>query len=356
MRKFVSTVIASALVSSCFTAVFAATATDEELPMPIENMPVVYYGTPIIDGIKDDCYSDESKIYTGKTIKVNCIADDGSRGYAWMAWDYKGLSVFFEVNESTPAAKGKDQYMDDSCEIFLDEDLSRTRTGIEDSNDAQYRVTIVGKNSQGMSAPTKFESAAVRNDGKGKYYIELKAPWLDIVPAKDTIVGFDIQINDGDMSGRRIFCTGWWSDEENNWQYTDKYGAVNLQLGDYYPKWDRVSPLKVSVNGVEIDTSEAPPIIENDRTLVPMRAIFERLNAGVAWNQEEGAAYVIGNKKLIVMTVGSSEIMVNGKPVQSDVPVKIVNERTMVPLRLISELLGAEVVFDDIQGAVFVKK
>lgn len=357
MKKIISILLGCIMLAGAPIGASAADAGEDvtvNLPIPVEKMPVAYYGTPVIDAVKDDCYNETSKIYSGTTIKVNCTAKDGSRGYAWMCWDNTGLYVFAEIDEETPACVGKDQYQSDGFEIFLDEDLSRNRT--PDDNDAQYRVTIEGKHSQGLNAPTKFEGVARREDAKGKYYIELKAPWLEIVPAKDTVVGFDIQVNDGDSNGQRTFCAGWWSERENNWQYTDDFGAIRLDLGDYYPKWDGVSPVKVSVNSKELNTDGIDPIIENDRTIVPMRTIFEALGAGVTYNAEERAAYVIGNKKLIIMPIGSNEISVNGETVVSDVPLQIKNDRLMVPLRFVSELLDAKVTFDNIQGAVFVNK
>jgi len=85
------------------------------------------------------------------------------------------------------------------------------------------------------------------------------------------------------------------------------------------------------------------PIIENGRTLVPLRSIFEGLGAEVKWNPDIQEIKGITSGKEIVLRVGETSATVNGNTVTLDVPAKIENGRTLVPLRFISESLEAEV-------------
>jgi len=83
-----------------------------------------------------------------------------------------------------------------------------------------------------------------------------------------------------------------------------------------------------------------------DRTLVPLRAIFEALGATVDW---DGATQTVTAKKdsdVIKLQIGSNEMTVNGKTVTLEVPAQLINGRTMVPVRAIAEAFGAEVYWD----------
>ncbi len=359
MKKLISILLSIVLVLS-FVSVFAEEAAEEvsvlesDTPMAVEDMPHVFYGTAVIDGKKDEAYTEEAQIFANKPIDGTLI-EDGTRGYVWLCWDYEALYVYAEMEDKDPSwEKAADEYLKDSFECFVDADMSRSV--VNDTNDAQYRTAIDGKNSQGLLAPTVFESAAVYEEGSGRYSVEIKCPWFDILPAEDSIVGFEVQVNDGNAEGKRQSVVKWYDDTGSSWERTTNYGSIILKLGDNYEKWDGKSTLKISVNGYLFDTGDTPPVMQNDRTLVPMRMIFEALGAGVAWNDEEQAAYVVGNNKLIIMPIGSCEVKVNGEIEVSDVPIQLINDRTMVPLRFVSELLGADVKYDDVQGAVFIKK
>lgn len=93
-------------------------------------------------------------------------------------------------------------------------------------------------------------------------------------------------------------------------------------------------------------TLDVPAQIINDRTMVPLRAIFEALGANVDW---DGATRTITGKKgdiTVVMVVDATVMKVNDKEVTLDTPAQIVSDRTLVPARAISEALGAKVDWD----------
>ena len=88
------------------------------------------------------------------------------------------------------------------------------------------------------------------------------------------------------------------------------------------------------------------PIIENGRTLVPLRGIFEGLGAKVEWDGETQEIIGTMEEKEVILTIGDTRATINGQPFTLDVPAKIENGRTLVPLRFISESLGTEVKWD----------
>ncbi len=100
--------------------------------------------------------------------------------------------------------------------------------------------------------------------------------------------------------------------------------------------------IRVSLNGNYI-AFDQPPVIENSRTLVPMRAIFEVFGAVVTWDQETKTVTGTLDGKVVTLTVGDKTSYVNGEAATLDVPAKIINGRTMVPVRFISESLDADV-------------
>lgn len=89
---------------------------------------------------------------------------------------------------------------------------------------------------------------------------------------------------------------------------------------------------------------DQPPIIENGRTLVPFRFIGEAIGATIGWDPvKKTVSYVLGDKN-IVLTIGSMTAMVNGVKTTLDVAPKILpTGRTVVPVRFISESIGAKV-------------
>ncbi|MCI3919925.1 stalk domain-containing protein [Paenibacillus sp. TRM 82003] len=105
------------------------------------------------------------------------------------------------------------------------------------------------------------------------------------------------------------------------------------------------SGIKVVIDG---ETQKFPqkPLTVSGTTLVPMRAIFEKLGAEVQWIADAGT--VIGNKSgmEVVLAVGSKGAAVNGERVVLSAPAQVVNGSVMVPLRFISESLGADVYWE----------
>ncbi len=96
------------------------------------------------------------------------------------------------------------------------------------------------------------------------------------------------------------------------------------------------------------------PIIENNRTLVPMRAIFEALGAMVTWEEETKTINVKKDNKVIKLRIGENIIKINDVELTLDVSPKIMNGRTLVPVRAIAEGLDLDVVWDEKTDSVII--
>ena len=116
--------------------------------------------------------------------------------------------------------------------------------------------------------------------------------------------------------------------------------------------------IKITVNGEDLVISEGDtqPFIEEERTLVPMRAIFEALGAKVDWDGENRRVTATKEEDTIVLDIDSKIMLVNGSEVELEIPAKIVNERTVVPVRAISESLDCIVVWDEDTKTVYVNE
>ncbi len=91
---------------------------------------------------------------------------------------------------------------------------------------------------------------------------------------------------------------------------------------------------------------DVPPAITGGRVLVPLRGVFERLGAIVAWDDGTQTVLAERGQTTVSLRIGSTQAMINGQPAYMDVPAMLVSGRTMVPLRFVSQALGAQVGWD----------
>lgn len=114
------------------------------------------------------------------------------------------------------------------------------------------------------------------------------------------------------------------------------------------------SEVKVFVDGEEL-IFDVSPIVENGRTLVPIRAISEYLKYEVSWDNEKWEAEIKNDGNTMVIGVDKTEYTKNGEVKEMDVPAKLVNGRTLVPLRLIAENFGCTVEWDDDANSAYIE-
>ena len=103
--------------------------------------------------------------------------------------------------------------------------------------------------------------------------------------------------------------------------------------------------ISVNLNGAPI-AFDQPPIIQDGRTLVPLRAIFEAMGADVAWDSNTQTVTASRGTDVITLSIGSNTLYKNNEAVTLDVPAQIMNDRTLVPARAVAESFGATVEWD----------
>ena len=99
--------------------------------------------------------------------------------------------------------------------------------------------------------------------------------------------------------------------------------------------------ITVTVNGQTVEFPDQKPFLRDDRTLVPIRFIAEGLGYEVDWDAKENTALIDGGR--IKLWIGTNRAELNGKKVTLDTSSILVNDRTMVPLRIIAETLDCTV-------------
>ena len=94
---------------------------------------------------------------------------------------------------------------------------------------------------------------------------------------------------------------------------------------------------------------DVEPVMENDRVLVPFRAIFEALGCNVTYTESDGKQFVTAmrGENHLLIEIGAYDMYINGEKEALDVPAIIKNGRTLVPVRAVSETFGANVEWID---------
>jgi len=102
---------------------------------------------------------------------------------------------------------------------------------------------------------------------------------------------------------------------------------------------------KMTVNGATVTLDQAPVLLK-DNTVVPIRFIIDALGGQLTWDDAERKVTVIKDNHMAEIWVDNPDLVIDGEVVTAEVAPVIMNERTMVPLRLISEKMGWTVTWD----------
>ncbi|MDF9407930.1 copper amine oxidase N-terminal domain-containing protein [Pelotomaculum isophthalicicum JI] len=163
------------------------------------------------------------------------------------------------------------------------------------------------------------------------------------------------------------FRIGYWDESNKNWvelpsqifwDGTNGVAEAETDLGDgrYALLWSYRGDVQLSqiadqgtrvmIDNVPIKFTDAP-YTKDDRTMVPLRAISNNLGAQVTWTASESRIDLVHKSDNIKLWVGKKEAFKSNQSLSIDVPPEVVNDRTFVPLRFIAEAFGAKVSWDD---------
>ena len=139
-------------------------------------------------------------------------------------------------------------------------------------------------------------------------------------------------------------------------QETVIINALNSEAFEYITdkKPDKDVNVKVYDQYIDFSSINQWPFIEDGRTMVPLRAVFEVMNCNVRWDAGKSSAVVQYENTSIIIPTNSKTAYINGSAYSLDVPARLVNDRIMVPLRFISESIDKTVIWDDANKTVLI--
>jgi endo-1,4-beta-xylanase len=181
------------------------------------------YGTPVIDGEIDEIWNTTEEIET-KAVAMGSL-DKNATAKVRVLWDENYLYVLAIVKDPVLNKDNSNPWEQDSVEIFIDE--NNHKTGYYEDDDAQFRVNYMNEQTFGTGGSAARFKTAVKLI-EGGYIVEAAIKWKTIKPTPNTVIGFNIQVNDANEKGQRVGIISWSDPTNNSWQDPSKFGNLRL--------------------------------------------------------------------------------------------------------------------------------
>ena len=134
-----------------------------------------------------------------------------------------------------------------------------------------------------------------------------------------------------------------------------KWLAVMMMAMLCMPQVFALSEIRVRVNGAQVYFPDGKPYVDsNSRVLVPVRFVSEQLGAKVEWDAAAKRVTILDGDKVVILHINSKQIMVDGQVKELDTAAIVKGTRTYVPIRFVSETLGATVKWDNKVRIVYI--
>ncbi len=130
--------------------------------------------------------------------------------------------------------------------------------------------------------------------------------------------------------------------------------AILLSAGMARAQVIREGDIAVTINGQPVQFADIGPQQIEGRTMVPIRGVLEKLGADISFNNATETVRASTATTDIRLRIGARRALVNGNPVALDTPAQMIQDHTFVPLRFLSEALGAEVRWDEVNRTVVI--
>jgi endo-1,4-beta-xylanase len=190
-------------------------------PKAAPKLGEAVFGKAVVDGKIEEAWSKAKVLDVSIPIGVKNPASAKAR----VMWDADFLYVLMEVTDPVLNDANSAAHEKDSVEVFVDEDNAKTETYKGD--DAQYRVNYKNAKSFGSNGEDKRMQSAVSLIAGG-YIVEMAIPFRATKGEANKIIGFDLQVNDADASGKRVGMAKWNDDTNESWRNTVNWGTLKL--------------------------------------------------------------------------------------------------------------------------------
>lgn len=134
-----------------------------------------------------------------------------------------------------------------------------------------------------------------------------------------------------------------------------EYDFDRIFTADYDTMVFMVDKQKMFYAHNEYKIPDTPPQIINDTTMIPIRFVTENMGADVVWNENDMSVSITKDEKTLVFYIDKNVYFVNGEEKSLLQPPIVINDRTVVPLRVINEEFDRDVVWDD-TGVIVIGK
>jgi hypothetical protein len=186
---------------------------------------------PTIDGTVDDIWSDIQKHSIANALySPVSSANDLSADYKAM-WDQENLYLLVDVRDDVLKNDSAEHYNDDSVEVFIDADNSKSSEYGENDHSYYFKwdrtnPTMGEQGQPYLKGDVKFALVTTDNG----YRLEVAFPWstLGTKPFAGAKIGLDVHVNDDDDGAERDTKITWWGKEDNAWQSPRVFGTAEL--------------------------------------------------------------------------------------------------------------------------------
>ncbi|WP_262684299.1 stalk domain-containing protein [Paenibacillus baimaensis] len=258
----------------------------------------------------------------GVTSSVYIKEDTSKNHYLELNYDFtqgKGTKWAFADFDAGIQVDGQPQFM--KLKVNGDESLNALKTEIRDSAGSVFYVELAPiLNWKGWQVVTEDLSSY-----NFKYPITVRSVYVvnEEIGQDERAAKGKIELDDITFTYKGDIVT-----PSNN--------QVNLTI----------NKTTVAVNKKNM-TLEQAPVIVSGNTLIPIRFVADALGGTVKWDEKERKVTVIRGDKLIDLWIDNPELIINGQRVTAEVAPKIMNNVTVVPLRILSENMGWKVTWDE---------
>ena len=214
---------------------------------------------------------------------------------------------------------------------------------------SEYRFEVkdmfIEKNKSDLTKVVQERPITCYYKAKGDIYVETQYDNVDTFRiSRDGVYSVDVAIP-ADSDDEHIIICDLWKDKLVLWtnERLIEYDMADIEdvLNEKCPSDTPYIEFNGNILGFDV-----PPIIEDGSTLVPMRFLFEQMGADVEWDSETQTATATLDNTVVTFSIDNINAEVNKTSATMDVPARLINGKTMVPLRFLSENMGYDVDWD----------
>lgn len=276
---------------------------------PFDEMgrAIAMYGTPSIDGNIDEVWNTAGIIIPN----LKSLESVQATGEFRVLWDDDSLYTLYVVKDPDLNKSNMNSYEQDSVEIFLDEANDKSLS--YQSDDLHYRVNYDNTPSTDAGDPNRFSSAtSLQKDDSGKiigYIVETSVTFMT-PPKNDTIMGFELQINDANSQGIRIGTINIFDKTGTAWQNPSTMGEIIYKgKSAEIPSNANFGMLKIYYRFVELLNPKG--YVNSDTLIEPMKNAKAILDNPASTQEQIDIAEAALRKVVSELNDGSGFVSVN---------------------------------------------